>query len=597
MDPSEYAPITELLLVDAGTKTAPQHQPLVFQTGNGGLDVGPGQVEQRGHFGDGEGTGGLCPPAHGVQHGCFAISFIPAASAGRRHQADLPFQRGVRVDGNCEIAVFGGQPEGRSIGLDDAQRPTRLGQVLQPSPEHLSGSHLGARRQLVLWYDAQRQQGVVQFVGIADGGPGEGRLVPDGVRIQRGQVAGILGQSAAQGDGPGSPLLQRRIVQEGIGHGVENLVGKHRRLHRVLGEHLYRAGSDGLQDALQSFEVHGLGETIAGGLENQRMVRRLDVPRLRVVLALNLGGEHGGQQVIGTHPLERRRHLLAPGVPQQSQKTGSVPTPPGAVQGGLEHRLGQHLVHRVGRKVVEHVAQGEGHAGTQRKVQPVVGGRGLELEIKGPADPLAQRHAPGPVDGRAEGSVDDQLHPAALVKKPLGDHLVSGGHHAQDSLPFDEIGDQLPGHLRRHAGFGQQPSFGVRRIIEKPVNAVPELRDLVGEFPGAARGFAQPEGDGGQIAVGIFDPHAPAFHAADFPGSVAQQEDVAGHALDGEVLVDGAHESSVRVGHHVVIGVVGNGPAAGQGGNARPPASLQPMIDAIPVQVCAVPTQAWGKSL
>ena len=146
----------------------------------------------------------------------------------------------------------------------------------------------------------------------------------------------------------------------------------------------------------------------------------------------------------------------------------------------------------------------------------------MELEVEGAADALPQGHAPGPVDGRAEGSVDHQLHTAALVEKPFGDHPVGGGHHAENPLSFNKVSHQLAGDLDRHAGFGHQPRFSFLRLVQEPVDAFPKLRNLVREFPGAAGGFPQPEGVGWQIALGVFDTNPPAFHAADFPGGVAQ---------------------------------------------------------------------------
>ena len=66
--------------------------------------------------------------------------------------------------------------------------------------------------------------------------------------------------------------------------------------------------------------------------------------------------------------------------------------------------------------------------------------------------------------------------------------------------------------------------------------------------------------------MGVLDPHPAALHAANLPGRVAQQENVAFETLDGEVLVDRAHEGVFRLGDDVVIGVVGYGAAAGHGG-------------------------------
>jgi hypothetical protein len=63
----------------------------------------------------------------------------------------------------------------------------------------------------------------------------------------------------------------------------------------------------------------------------------------------------------------------------------------------------------------------------QREQHPVVGGRGLELEVEAPAEPLAQAEAPGAVDPPAEGRVEDELRAAGLVEEALGDHRVERG--------------------------------------------------------------------------------------------------------------------------------------------------------------------------
>jgi hypothetical protein len=56
----------------------------------------------------------------------------------------------------------------------------------------------------------------------------------------------------------------------------------------------------------------------------------------------------------------------------------------------------------------------------------------------------------------------------------------------------------------------------------------------------------------------------PRSTAQDAVAGVAELEDVAGHALDGEVLVDRADRSGLRLQHHLVVGGVGNGAARGQ---------------------------------
>ena len=58
----------------------------------------------------------------------------------------------------------------------------------------------------------------------------------------------------------------------------------------------------------------------------------------------------------------------------------------------------------------------------------VVRGGGLQLEIEGAAEALAQRQAPGAVDARAEGRVEDELHAAGFVEEALGHHVRGCGH-------------------------------------------------------------------------------------------------------------------------------------------------------------------------
>jgi hypothetical protein len=67
-----------------------------------------------------------------------------------------------------------------------------------------------------------------------------------------------------------------------------------------------------------------------------------------------------------------------------------------------------------------------------------------------------------------------------------------------------------------------------------------QFGDAIGEDSGAAGGFAEPEGEAGRRAVGIFDEDAAGgFDALHAPTGVAEEDDVAGRGVDGEVLVEG----------------------------------------------------------
>src|SRR5207248_8601869 len=88
----------------------------------------------------------------------------------------------------------------------------------------------------------------------------------------------------------------------------------------------------------------------------------------------------------------------------------------------------------------------------------------------------------------------------------------------------------------------------------------------------------------GRRAVRILHPHPPRLDAPDLPALVAEQEDVAGHALDGPVLVDLADGDALGLRHHRVLGGVGDGSAAGERRDARAPTRLDHAVDAVAVQ-------------
>ena len=78
-------------------------------------------------------------------------------------------------------------------------------------------------------------------------------------------------------------------------------------------------------------------------------------------------------------------------------------------------------------QVGENFFHGHGQSWPQRKVQSVIGRRGLQFKIESAADSLAQSHPPRPVNPGSERSVNHKLHTAAFVEETLGDYLVLGG--------------------------------------------------------------------------------------------------------------------------------------------------------------------------
>src|SRR5271155_1977235 len=94
---------------------------------------------------------------------------------------------------------------------------------------------------------------------------------------------------------------------------------------------------------------------------------------------------------------------------------------------------------------LENVGQRKAVLLGQRDIQSVVGRRRLQFEIEAAAEALAQRQSPGFIDSPAKWRMDDQLHPAGLVKESFGDDRRLRGHVAQYRAPLDCVLNQLFG--------------------------------------------------------------------------------------------------------------------------------------------------------
>ncbi len=124
----------------------------------------------------------------------------------------------------------------------------------------------------------------------------------DGVGVEPPQVPGALRQPSSQRHRPGAPLLEGRVVEEGVGLAVQDLVGERRGLGGLpeVGPHV--ACAQRRQERSQAVHVRGLGETVPDRLLHDRVVGDLDRPR-DVLLAGGEPREERGHQVVGLHAL------------------------------------------------------------------------------------------------------------------------------------------------------------------------------------------------------------------------------------------------------------------------------------------------------
>ncbi len=456
--------------------------------------------------------------------------------------------------------------------------------------------------------DGESDEGVeevVELVFVANVGPALAADLVDGSLIEAAcffEDAG--GQGAAEGDSAGAAFFEAGFVEEGVGVGVEQLVRELRGDRRVDGEAADTAVLDAAEDFDEAIEVHGLAENVLHDFVDERVVGNLDVAFDGLEAGSRLG-EDAGEQVFGAGALNLRGDALAFGEAQELQTASGGPAPAVLEDGRGEGGLLEEVLCGVFGEELEDVGEREAVLLGERDVDAVVGGGGLQLEVEAAAEALAQRESPGLVDAAAEGRVEDELHAAAFVEEALGDDGGLGGYGAEDGAAGDDVGDELLGAAGAEAALFHQPcsrggNFRVgggdvagRDVWRARGDVLAEFGYSAGEDCGALRGFALPEGQAGRRAVGVFDQDAAGgFDALDAPAGVAEQDDVAGAGVDGEVLVERGDLHAFGLQDDGEEGGVGDGAAVRDGDHARAATRVELAVDAVAQQVGAVAAAA-----
>ena len=97
--------------------------------------------------------------------------------------------------------------------------------------------------------------------------------------------------------------------------------------------------------------------------------------------------------------------------------------------------------------------------------------------------------------------------------------------------------------------------------------------------------------------MGVFHPDLARLDPPDPPGAVAQEEDVAGQALDGEIFIEAADECFRGFLDDVVIRRVGDRAAGSDRGEARAAPALDSPVHPVMVKVGASAARLGGDSL
>ena len=475
----------------------------------------------------------------------------------------------------------------------EPRHPPVLRQIREPvAPARSRTSFVGAE-------ESEPDQRIVQLVGIGGLRPRLGSHARDRLGIKPADIRRGLGREPAPAHHRlGAALLQRGVIEIGIGARRQHLERQRRGLRQVAGDDFDVTRLDAREQAFEAGKVHRLVEAVADGLAHQRMIRDLAVAR-EVLGARDLIGKHRPDQVLGAHARELRRHLPAAAEARQRQRDADHPAPAGDEHRRIEHRLDQQRPDGGGMQVAGDLGELEAMRGGEREDDVVLGRRRLQLEIELAAKALAQRQAPGAVDAAAIGRMDDELHAADLVEKALEHDRLLRRQAGQRAMGRGEILGQLLGRGHDDTEVVHQPTQGILsgRIVaqaRRHIRAQPRHRDR--ELVAAAGRLAQPERNGRRHAMGVLDPHHAALDAHDAIALVAELEDVAGEALDREILVHAADDVVLRLQQNLKVGVVRDRPARGQGGEPRPAPPAQHVVDGVVVDERAAPAAARAEA-
>ena len=628
MDARQQVPLAPLFLAAARGEAPTQHIALALQRGQrlrhrtGRLRQGAGDARQR------QRASARQARAHHIHpHGVLIADFC---ERGGNRQPRRVF--GVGIQHAKLRQALQRQPQAFTYRNAHARRPPAGGQRLQQRrPLRIAAAFR-------IGQAGQGHQRLVQLVGGARLRPGFLGHGENGLGIQLAQVVGGLRVAPAPRQHRlRAPLLQRRVVEKGVGPRAEHLGGQGRGLRQVALQQTHLAGLHAAQQGQPAFAVHSFVQAVLQGLRHQRMVGNLALAD-DVFQAGHLIGEYRGQQIFAAHALNLRRHLAPAAHARQGQGDPGHPAPAHAEQRRVEQRLDQHLLGARRTQVAPDLVEGKAVAGGQREDDGVLGGRRLQLEVERAAEALAQRQPPSAVDATAKRRMDDQLRAAGFVEEALHHQTVLRGQRAQRGLGAGQVVDDLLGGGQRQAELVGEPGDGRRQAVGcvplhqwRPTNACGGQRCVfdrptglhalrrvdnvflvhrgrpaegIGDQPplhlpaqaphgggqrvAAPRRLAEPEGNVRWLAMGVLHAHPPGFDAQDAVGLVAELEHVAGQAFHREVLVHRADVQRLGFEQHRVIGSLRNGAAAGQRGQLRAAPAAQGAGHRVTVQVGAV---------
>ena len=134
------------------------------------------------------------------------------------------------------------------------------------------------RGDLCVAQESQTEQSRVQLVGVAGFGPHLVAHLPNRLGVELAQVGRAGGiHPAPRQHGLGAALLERRVVEEGIGPRGEDFERERRGFGEVAGRHFDGAAFQAREQGFEAVDIHRFVQAIIDRLPHQRMVGNLAV--------------------------------------------------------------------------------------------------------------------------------------------------------------------------------------------------------------------------------------------------------------------------------------------------------------------------------
>src|SRR6185436_5231252 len=185
-----------------------------------------------------------------------------------------------------------------------------------------------------------------------------------------------------------------------------------------------------------------------------------------------------------------------------------------------------------------------------------------------------------------------EMRVARLVEEALEYDALARRQHAERGLRGAQVVDELlRGAFAEPERVAQPPHRAFEPFaIDELADRLVELTDGARKLAAAARRFAKPERNRRRLAVRVRDVNLALLDFLDAIARVAELKDVAGQALEREVLVQRADGQLARQQHDLVVELVRNRAAVRDGRQRGTAPAAQDVIDAVEVQMRAAPS-------